>query len=65
MGDPTVDAAINDFLDWAWHAVYELLAALLTFLGQAAVSFAPLLVLAGSLSLVAWTGRIIMRRRRT
>lgn len=27
MSAPTVDAAINDLLDWAWHAVYELLAA--------------------------------------
>ena len=27
MSAPTVDAAINDLMDWAWHAVYELLAA--------------------------------------
>ncbi|MDR6508569.1 hypothetical protein J2805_004286 [Arthrobacter oryzae] len=27
MSAPTVDAAINDLLDWAWHAVYDLLAA--------------------------------------
>jgi hypothetical protein len=26
MSAPTVDAAINDLMDWAWHAVYELLA---------------------------------------
>ena len=38
--------------------------ALLIFLGQAVV-FSTLLLLAGSLSLLAWTGRIITRRRRT
>ena len=38
--------------------------ALLIFLGQAVV-FATLLVLAGSLSLLAWTGRIITGWRRT
>ena len=27
MGAPTVDAAINDLLDWAWPAVHELLTA--------------------------------------
>jgi nicotinamide riboside kinase len=27
MSAPTVDAAINELMDWAWHAVYELLAA--------------------------------------
>ena len=27
MSVPTVDAAINDLMDWAWHAVYELLSA--------------------------------------
>lgn len=27
MSTPTVDAAINDLMDWGWHAVYELLAA--------------------------------------
>lgn len=37
--------------------------ALLIFLGQAVV-FTTLLILAGSLSLVAWTGRIIMGRHR-
>lgn len=26
MSAPTVDAVINDLMDWAWHAVYELLA---------------------------------------
>lgn len=26
MSAPTVEAAINDLMDWAWHAVYELLA---------------------------------------
>jgi hypothetical protein len=26
MSAPTVDAAINDLMDWAWHAVYDLLA---------------------------------------
>lgn len=27
MSTPTVDAAINDLMDWGWHAVYELLVA--------------------------------------
>src|SRR5688500_5018528 len=27
MSAPTVDAAINDLMDWAWHAVYKLLSA--------------------------------------
>lgn len=27
MSAPTVDAVINDLMDWAWHAVYELLSA--------------------------------------
>jgi nicotinamide riboside kinase len=27
MSVPTVDAAINDLMDWAWHGVYELLSA--------------------------------------
>lgn len=27
MSVPTVHAAINDLMDWGWHAVYELLAA--------------------------------------
>jgi nicotinamide riboside kinase len=27
MSAPTVDAAINDLMDWAWHAVHELLSA--------------------------------------
>lgn len=27
MSIPTVHAAINDLMDWGWHAVYELLAA--------------------------------------
>ncbi len=27
MSVPTVDAAINDLMDWAWQAVFELLSA--------------------------------------
>lgn len=27
MSAPTVDAVINDLMDWAWQAVYELLSA--------------------------------------
>lgn len=57
---------MNDLSTLSFSLTYAgtLGVALLIFLGQAVV-FAILLVLAGSLSLLAWTGRIITRRRRT
>lgn len=57
---------MNDLSTLSFSLTYAgtLGVALLIFLGQAVV-FATLLLLAGSLSLLAWTGRIITGRRRT
>ena len=57
---------MNDLSTLSFSLTYAgtLGVALLIFLGQAVV-FATLLVLAGSLSLLAWTGRIITGWRRT
>lgn len=57
---------MNDLSTLSLSLIYAgtLGVALLIFLGQAVV-FTTLLVLAGSLSLVAWTGRIITGRHRT
>lgn len=57
---------MNDLSTLSFSLTYAgtLGVALLIFLGQAVV-FATLLVLAGSLSLLAWTGRILTGWRRT
>ncbi|WP_156372469.1 hypothetical protein [Arthrobacter sp. Leaf337] len=57
---------MNDLSTLSFSLTYAgtLGVALLIFLGQAVV-FATLLLLAGSLCLLAWTGRIITGRRRT